>query len=164
MNCDKIQGNHLGGIVKNFFLFLAFIVFAIPAQAQSKSAKEDYELSARCGQDVASWFKGQYGGDRGGITMIEGGITMIEGSGSITVDYNNHYNKSLNKCFVMITSIFSSKGKSKAAKVFKLIDFNEHFTYGIYDEIVTNTSCLLLNKKCSSLDEWLHLTNSYMTE
>jgi hypothetical protein len=56
--------------------------------AATVTAKEEYELQARCGKQTEEFHKKEFG---------DGIVTTKDGQA--IVSYTNHYNKKLNKCF-----------------------------------------------------------------
>jgi hypothetical protein len=118
--------------------------FLLP-QITYSSSKEDYGLQVMCGKQTSEFFKKEYGD---GITK-DG---MISG-------YQNHYNKKLNKCFIIITST------SPSMRLKNLFDFDENKELGTF---VENKSlpmdCRVFEKSCKSEQEWDTLVKPYMED
>ena len=110
--------------------------------------KVDYELQERCGKQTSEFFKKEYGN---GITTV-GKEQMMSG-------YQNHYNKKLNKCFIIITST------SKSMRLKNLFDFNENKELGTFVENkYLPMNCRVFEKKCKSEEEWDSLVKPYMED
>ena len=143
--------NYLGIII-----ILVCSFFLLPQNTYS-SSKEDYGLQVRCGKQTSEFFKKEYGD---GISTHKDG-QMISG-------YQNHYNKKLNKCFIIITSTVYPKDKKTDVLLMKgIYDFNENKEYGSFSKYQNNNSpivCILSGKKCNSEKEWDSLVNPYMEE
>ena len=124
---------------------------------EKRNVKEEYELQDKCGQRTSEFFKKEYGN---GIDNSKDGIMM---SG-----YQNHYNKKLNKCFILITSKDHPKDKKMDVLLMKNIyDFNENKEYGSFSKFrkdVTPSDCNVLEKTCNSEQEWDSLVKPYMEE
>lgn len=84
------------------------------------------------------------------------------------VTYQNHYNKKLNKCFLILT--FTNYPKDKRTEVSymkRLVDFNENKEYGAFSKFSKKTypfGCRFLDKSCESEREWDLLVKPYMEE
>lgn len=91
------------------------LLFLLPLNVYSSSIKEDYELQERCAKYCDEWFKKEYGD---GITENKNGINRFT--------YSNHYNRKLNKCFLLLSFTWEPKNKEKEIMVIKnLMDINE---------------------------------------
>jgi len=117
--------------------------------SEKKNVKEEYEFQDKCGQRTSEFFKKEYGN---GISTDKYGQMM---SG-----YQNHYNKKLNKCFIIITST------SKSIKMKNLFDFNENKELGqfVVDRNINSIDCRVFENKCKSEKEWDLLVKPYMEE
>ena len=86
--------------------------------------------------------------------------TIENSKGLFLYKYKNHYNKKLNKCFMVITE----DGVLERYK--KLLDVDENNSYGsvrINNER-ENMGCYLLEKKCKSEEGWDSIVKHYMEE
>jgi hypothetical protein len=119
------------------------------------SIKEDYELSERCGKRCDEMFKRYYGT----------GISNDNDSSTLS-NYVNHYNKNLNKCFILVRTISIPKDKKKDVLTIKnLFDINENKEYGSFAKTGEKLmDCRLLDKFCKSEQEWELLIKPYMEE
>lgn len=89
-----------------------------------------------------------------------------------TMSYTHHYNKKLNKCFIVISTLTPAESASEEV----LYDVNGHEVYGTYYRIgredislipVLNNDkapevCNLLGKQCRSSEEWHRLIEPSM--
>jgi hypothetical protein len=142
--------------VKAFFLILtSIIILCSPCFAASN--KEDYELQERCGKRSAELFKEHYGN----------GTSNNEDDQMISV-YTNHYNKKLNKCFMLVTTTTFPKKKGNIPLIMKNIwDINENKEYASFDRnrnLPTPITCTVLDKICSSENQWDLLVKPYMED
>lgn len=82
--------------------------------------------------------------------------------------YVNHYNKKLNKCFILITTTHYPKDKKTDVLLMKVIyDINENLPYGNFDKYNKTTNpwcCNVLEKVCKYEREWDLLVKPYMEE
>lgn len=114
-----------------------------------KSAKEISKLKEKCEKQTKKIFRKQYN---------DGSIENSKGT--FLYKYKNHYNKKMNKCFMVITE----DGVLERYK--KLLDVDENNSYGsvrINNE-QENLGCYLLEKKCKSEDEWDLIVKPYMEQ
>jgi hypothetical protein len=130
------------------FVFLAWITGTCTADTN----RVDYDLQERCGKNAAEYVKKQYG----------------------DASYVNHYNKNLNKCFVLIDyqegadSVFSSVFcDGKGDQVTLLKDVHENKQFGIF--AICNISwkvcaCNKFNEICKSREEWDQFIKPFMEE
>ena len=117
---------------------------ALPASgAQAQSLTEKYELSERCGKQAEERYAKE-----------------VESRVLVTVDYENHYNSRLNKCFYL--SINDGPG---SARMLTLSDLNERKAIAIYnhrgDEV---EHCSVQQKECTSEEEWRALIKPLMED
>jgi hypothetical protein len=129
----------------------------LPTYIYSSSTKEDYELHEKCGKRCEEVFKKEYGK----------GITSDK-SGQMMSNYQNHYNKKLNKCFINITTTNYPKDKKTDILIMKnLWDVNENKEYGSFirwRKSSTPNDCRVLDKSCGSENEWDLLVKPYMED
>lgn len=118
-----------------------------------------YELQERCGKQVSTEFKREFGT---GIEKTKSGTTIT--------GYRNHFNAKLNACMYLQTSTGFTKVPGKKAAGFnmqRLFDFNENREIGSYfkqDEDARPFECSVSGKICGSKDEWEVLIKPYMEE
>lgn len=133
--------------MKRFFLSLFIVFFTttfaclIGCSNKDNERKVDYQLQKQCGEDSERFFKKQY----------------KEFGNSFNGFYQNHYNKKLNKCFIIVNHNDSPPFKT-------LFDVNESKIYGMISS--GGDSCFVLDKKCQnkSEQEWDSLVKPYMEE
>jgi hypothetical protein len=149
--------NNKGGSMKISLLVLLALL-TLPANNYAASEKEDYELQEWCGTHAAE------------VSKRENGNGISQGrDGTITSNYAHHYNRKLNKCFILFTSTFTPRDSKKlsASTDKSLRDINENKTYGSFLKFENDTKpfqCEFLDKYCSSEDEWDGLAKPYMEE
>jgi hypothetical protein len=127
-------------------MIAASLVLAASAQAQS--LKEKYELSERCGKQVAEAFANEWDS-----------VTKV------MVNYENHYNSQLNKCFYLLTSI--GKSGTKIMTLFELNENNENNDYGLFvgaAEATEPIQCYVQTSECKTEEEWRALIKPFMED
>ena len=118
-------------------LLISLIFVTLFGISSAASNKEEYELSEKCGKRAEELFKGKF----------ENSV--------IQYNYQSHYNKKMNKCFMYVFSM----------NLNALYDVNENKEYGmIIFEKGNVDRCRMLNKSCKSEDEWDSFVKSYMEE
>ena len=163
---QKVKGRQLRRVVfitgMLFFMVSAYLPLSGIATGQGtvKTAKELYELSERCGKNVGSGFKEEFGKEGAYSDKGEHGIRS----------YNSHYNAKLNKCFILMTD----ENYGKNGNLLKMLwDINENKEYGQHISVKDKDSsmfptrigaCYVLEKYCNSQKEWDSLVKPYMEE
>jgi hypothetical protein len=139
-------------------IYLLALLFPLYSYA---GPKEDYELQERCGKRAAELFEKFYGN---GMSNDKDGARLS--------NYRCHYNKKLNKCFVLFTTTNYPQDK-KDIETFGLStdkglwDINENKQYGTYFKFLkmkTSMLCDFLGSSCKSEYEWDALVKPYMEE
>jgi len=137
--------------------------------SNTKSAKEVYELQERCQKSADAWFQEN---------------TPKAGESTSTFEYRNHYNKKLNKCFVLFTAIVptwdSNNKRGDTGERNLLMDINENNEIGEfwqfnidadkksgenkrgYGDLIDIESSKQI--KCDNKDDWDKLVKPYMEE
>ena len=87
------------------------------AQSSEATNKVQYELQERCGRRAAEIWKTEYDGGR-----------TADGNNPLT--YENHYSRTLNKCFFL--EISHSYEKEYIDAMERLFDANENKEYGSF--------------------------------
>ena len=122
-----------------------------------KTLKEEYELQEKCGKRCEEIFKKDYGH---GYQNKKDSRTVL--------NYENHYNKTLNKCFMLIFSKTYFKEKTSGVLIMKsLEDVNDHKEYGNFSQFDKQTfpsNCSVLGKSCKSEEAWDSLVKPYMED
>ena len=117
--------------------------------------QKDYQLQEQCGKRSEELFKTKYGN---GTVSNE-----IENTHSI---YQCHYNKKMNKCFILTMTDGLIKHNNLPYYQESLSDVNENHEYGGFyrtDTSVLNCN-LITGKMCKNLTEWKSLIKPYMEE
>ena len=120
------------------------------------SARDAYEMQQKCAKDAKAYF-----------VENEGSSGISEDTkGTYNKWYENHYNKDLNRCFILVEyKKIGGKGGSTAKwAVYNLIDVNENRTYaslmtGDSDEAIT---CIFNDSRCVTSTEWWTKVRAYM--
>ena len=139
---------------RRFFLFLLIVFFTISFMPlvgcnNQNSTKEQYQLQEQCGKRSDEWFKKKYGNED-----------------EPSLSYQCHYNKKLNKCFILITEDSKNKLDNKPYYRKALFDINENREYGFFfmDDKGTNCFLMVSKKECKDRLEYDSLVKPYMEE
>ena len=126
----------------------------ISLSTQDNDRKVDYQLQESCGKSCRELFMERYGN----------GLLQIDNQ-NIIVSYKNHYNKKLNKCFILLKSETVVK-REIIQTLINLGDLNENKEYGRFQFTKENqlVVCVLLEKECKTEREWDLLVKPYMEE
>lgn len=161
-------------MAKLLFGCLVFLAFGCGTDRISKLEKEnqelkaeisknqtlaDYDLQAKCSKDAKAWFNDTWQRDKD----------------TILLDYTNHYQKGLNKCFILVEYHYysylgngSSVNDMIAWDVYensKFANFSENHivypkpTYHTEDKVMT---CEAWDKKCKTIDQFNDLVRPYL--
>ncbi len=117
--------------------------------------KEEYELQERCGRRSAEVFKDNYGNGIGNGTIAH---------------YVCHYNKAVNKCFMVIVfNAIPKKDRNQedipgyTEKDLLDVNGNQHYEqYIMFSNNDTPMECEVSGAKCSSAKEWDKMVKPYM--
>jgi len=114
-----------------------------------KSPEEISSLQEKCEKMSGKIFRKEY---KDGVIESSKGIFLYK--------YNSHYNKKLNKCFMVVTE----DGDLERYK--KLLDVEENESYGSVrvNNDQENLGCYVRDKKCKSEDGWDSIVKPYMEE
>ena len=88
----------------------------------------------------------------------------------LTSNYTNHYNKKLNKCYILITStefIRNKENKIENIGLKTLFELNENKEYGSLIKFENDNkliNCRILEKYCNFEKEWDLVVKPYMEE
>jgi hypothetical protein len=130
---------------------------------QAKQAAEEYDLRGKCSRDAKAWFQENWGSrDKDTILLTE----------------TNHYNKRLNKCFVLVEYHFNYQGQGAWVNDMSMWDVQENSKYADFMEFhgaVTLESlksgdrdridtCVVYGTHCASLQDFNRLTTQYMND
>lgn len=153
---------------RNLFLLLLIVFFttsfmSIVGCNNHKIIKEPSslsELQEQCVNRSKEYFKKEYGN---GIIYGENGERLIS-------RYTNHYNRKLNKCYILITStqfIRNNENKIENIGLKTLFELNENKKYGSLIKYENNNeliNCRILEKYCNLEKEWDLVVKPYMEE
>ncbi len=124
----------------------------------AESATADYDLQAKCSRDAKGWFNENWPRDKD----------------TILLDFTNHYNKSMNKCFISVEYHYHTDKNGSWTNDITLWDVYENAQYGtlveaheeefkpefkITEQVIT---CELGQKKCKTVEEFNGLVRPYM--
>jgi len=126
-------------------------------EVSKRSTISDYDLQAKCAKDARAWFEESWQRD----------------SGTILLDYTNHYNKAMNKCFILVEFHFNTAPSGSWTNSMTISDVYENLKYGTYMETHRirlkdgETSdqlhlCKVMDKECKSIQEFNTLVGPYM--
>lgn len=123
----------------------------------------DYELQEKCGKDARAWFERAY--PQPYTKEVNGRNTVIT-----SVNYENHYNQKLNKCFAVVSNESSESIPDKPSDhsiIKTLMDVNENREVGSVYDRYTNAPlriCSVADAECTSLKKWDALASTFMTQ
>ncbi len=141
-----------------WIIFLSLIIsttllFPLSLNCYAASDKEVYELQERCGKRAHERFT-----YRNGIIETNNGLMMI--------NYTYHYNKKMNKCFVLLDTT-NYANNEVISNIKELWDINENEKYGNFFKYVKDEkpfACKVANQRCQSGYAWDSLVRPYMEE
>jgi hypothetical protein len=123
------------------------------------SAVADYDLQAKCSKDAKVFFNEGWRRDKN----------------TILLDYSNHYNKAMNKCFIAVEYHYYSGENGSWINNIALWDVYENVKYGLFFEDHTIflkpayhsedavNVCEFGDKKCKTIGEFNGFTQPYMS-
>jgi hypothetical protein len=132
----------------------------LKAEIEKSHATADYDLQAKCSKDAKAFFN----------------ENLAAAKDAQLFTFRNHYNKPLNKCFIIVEYHYSIGQKPSWANSITLWDVYENLKYAkfaethmIYfkptphteDNVVT---CESSDKKCKSGDEFNEIVSSYLND
>ena len=134
------------------------------AKLEKGNAAQEFDLQAKCGKDARSWFNENWSRDKD----------------TVLLDFTNHYNAKLNKCFILVefhyNSTLAGPGGSSWTNDMALTDVYENAKYADFAENhVTNwkpnlnttqevITCDVQGTKCKTGDEFNNLIRPYMND
>jgi len=114
----------------------------------AQQAVAEYDLRDRCSRDAKTWFNENWSSDKN----------------IVIPDYTNHYDKAMNKCFILLEHHVPLEGKSWT-NYMQLWDVQENTKYGSFSQVLPDhppVTCEVLKKKCKTLEEFNGLAAPYM--
>ena len=147
-------------ILAGLLFFMAAPVLAADLDTKKlTSSKEEYELQERCGKHCEEVFNKKFPSESYGD----------ENGGQWISNYESHYNRKLNKCFILVTSTRYAKDDTYLDKV--LVEVNSNKEYGVCSgkkergQLVPPVIfCNVLENRCQSESEWDAIVKPYMEE
>lgn len=130
----------------------------LKAEIKKGQAAADFDLQAKCGKDSRAWFKENWSADKD----------------TIILDFENHYNKAQNKCFELVEYHYNFGPNGSWINHMSLWDVYENTKYGDFAESTTIffsphyeskksvSTCEVLGKKCTTVDEFNNLVRPFM--
>jgi len=119
-------------------------VEALSKKREQDIAKQDMDLQEECSKITSEYIK------------------KTDFSNISHVNYTNHYNKKLNKCFMHLTA-----GGNGEKYIEGLYDINENKQYGYFVGLDIDNGyikCIVNNNQCYSKSQWESLAKPYMEE
>ena len=132
---------------KNYLGIIIILICSLFLLVGCNDGKVDYQLQEQCKKSSEEFYRKQYHSDFS--------------------SYQNHYNKKLHKCFIILTTETYTKGNQTDVMTGKsLFDVNENKEYGDCTnfEKTEKNLCKFLGKLCESEKEWDSLVKPYMEE
>lgn len=128
--------------------------------SKSRNAVAEYDLQSKCSKDARGWFSENWNRDKD----------------SILLDYTNHYNKGLNKCFIVVEYHYRFMTADSWMNHMSLWDVSENSKYGEFSEshVVLQkpdfkiedkvVECEVAGKKCTDLQGFNQIARAYMND
>ena len=91
----------------------------LQAEIKKSQATTDYDLQAKCSRDAKGWFTENW---------------STQDKTTILLNFTNHYNKGLNKCFILVEYHFSLGTGDSWIRDITLWDIYENSKYGNFAE------------------------------
>ena len=136
----------------------------LKAKIDNQSLVVEYDLQAKCSKDARAWFNGNWSRDKDKILL----------------DFTNHYDAKLNKCFILVEyhhkSDFAGPGGNSWTNEMSLTDVYQNAKLAYFAENhITNwkpefslrnkvISCNVLDKECKTGEEFNNFVSRYMAD
>jgi len=140
-------------VISLSLIIYATLLFPPSFNCYAASEKEIYILEEQCGKNAHDRFT-----QRNGIIETKNGMMLI--------NYTYHYNKKMNKCFVLLETT-NYKNNEAVSNIKELWDINENENYGKFFKYVKDDkpfACKVANKRCHSEYAFDSLVKPYMEE
>jgi hypothetical protein len=121
------------------------------SDASGNNPGNEVYLKAKCEKKCEEHFRKEYGNGR-----LNDGRRMVS--------YQSHYNRKLNKCFIMVDTTFNVEKHKLSYREKFLFDVNYLRDYAFYHDSGKITFCDVERNKCGSEAEWISLVKPYMEE
>ena len=142
-------------------VILSFLASALSGQLSAEPNKLQYELQERCGKAAAAKFASDH--PEGPEIRTKDDFTVYK--------YENHYNATLNKCFLKYTMRIvkykSSSDPGYTTTDMALFDVNENKQYGYFLRFSFQQFpdyCIMRDKTCTSEEEWQDFVKPFMED
>lgn len=131
----------------------------LKAEVDKSHAVEEYDLQAKCAKDSKAWFNDNWQSDKD----------------TLLLNFTDHYNKSMNKCFIEVEYHYNSGADGSWSNLITLWDVYENVKYGNFslntyirykpkfessEEVIT---CEVNGQKCKTIQEFGNLATQYMS-
>jgi hypothetical protein len=118
------------------------------------SAKDIYELNAKCSTEAERYFKEYY---------------YSPYTTNPTVTFKNHYNQKLNKCLIQVEILGNKPAEKRSWHTTIITDVQEKVDYGSMlsdwrDGVYTLTFCQVSGNKCVSEGDFSDKSSPLMTQ
>lgn len=130
--------------------YLTYLIIFFISLAGCRQQQDD-PLQKECKKQCEAYFNKEYG---------DGVFDDQKHSGSIFYKY--HFNKKLNKCFILLDESGYKRSDDKLYKMKFLLDTGEKGKYGFFYHMGASIVCEVLENKCRSEKEWDALVKPYM--
>jgi hypothetical protein len=90
----------------------------LKAETKRNQAATEYDLATKCSRDGKAWFRENFPPDKDTITLT----------------YTNHYNKSQNKCFLLVEWHYNLSKSGSWTNHMSLWDINENVQYADFSQ------------------------------
>ena len=126
-------------------LATALLSLILATGAQAQTAKEKYDLQTQCARQAAEVFKKE--------------------SNSEAMNYEDHYNSRLNKCFYIEITNGYNEHLEASVKDMMLYDLNENRVLASYHRRGNRVDlCVVEQKQCRTEEEWRALIKPFMED
>ncbi|SRR6266700_3724782 len=150
VGCDRGQDQRIANLEK--------ANQELKAEVEKNRNTADYDLQAKCSKDAKARFKENWATDKD----------------TILLDFTNHYNRSMNKCFILVEYHYDVGKDGTWTNDMTVWDVYENSKYGNFaenhyisfkpkvetrDEVIT---CEFGSAKCKTIQEFNGLAGQYM--
>jgi hypothetical protein len=132
------------------------------AELERQKSLVDLDTQNKCSNAALSFFRRTWSRDKD----------------TVLLDYSNHYNKALGKCFILVEWHYNSHTVFNGSAWFGVVQIHDVFENNRYAEISerhavtftppntidTVTSCNVDNVACGSMEEFHNKTRHYMVD
>ena len=136
-----------------------------PQPSQDPAAREVYELPKRCAEDTSEWFKNNYSQPRQSVGVDGGGLTTIP------LEYQNHFSRAKNACFVELSQLTSFKSGAHSKQDYIVVtdtvwDVKANAKLAAYEvkNVDAMTACEVSGVSCTGKEQWLEMVRPYLAE